>query len=132
MKEGIRIGLLGAGTVGSGTAKVLELNRKEIIERVGTPIEIRKVLVRNTRKVRPGFEQAVLTDRFEDISGLYYNWDEESEIKINGKDAILYKYGKVSCCMWYDDSDGTMYCVSVIGDGSSSVNVEELSPEAFK
>ncbi len=67
MKEGIRIGLLGAGTVGSGTAKVLELNRKEIIERVGTPIEIRKVLVRNTRKVRPGFEQAVLTDRFEDI-----------------------------------------------------------------
>ena len=71
------------------------------------------------------------TDRFEDISGLYYNWDEESEIKINGKDAILYKYGKVSCCMWYDDTDGTMYCVSVIGDGSSSVNVEELSAEAF-
>ena len=71
------------------------------------------------------------TDRFEDISGLYYNWDEESEIKINGKEAILYKYGKVSCCMWYDDSDGTMYCVSVIGDGSSSVNVEELSAEVF-
>lgn len=71
------------------------------------------------------------TDRFEDISGLYYNWDEESEIKINGKDAILYKYGKVSCCMWFDDSDGTMYCVSVIGDGSSSVNVEELSAEVF-
>ena len=72
------------------------------------------------------------TDRFEDISGLYYNWDEESETKINGKDAILYKYGKVFCCMWYDDSDGTMYCVSVIGDGSGSVNVEELSAEVFK
>jgi len=71
------------------------------------------------------------TDRFEDISGLYYNWDEEGEIKINGKEAILYKYGKVSCCMWYDDSDGTMYCVSVIGDVSDSVNAEELSAEVF-
>ena len=66
------------------------------------------------------------SDGFEDISGLYYNWDSETDIKINGKDAKLYKYGKVSCCMWYDE--GIMYSVSVIGD----VDVDILAEAVFK
>ncbi len=69
MKKMIRIGLLGAGTVGTGTARVLNLNQHEIAERVGTSIEVSKVLVRNPDKERPGFEGIAKTSRFENILG---------------------------------------------------------------
>ena len=67
MGKVIRIGLLGAGTVGTGTARVLELNQHEIAERVGTSIVVSKVLVRDPAKERPYLSQAVRTDNFDDI-----------------------------------------------------------------
>lgn len=56
MGETIKLGLLGSGTVGSGVVKVLEMNRREITERVGRPLELKKVLVRDTGKKRPFLE----------------------------------------------------------------------------
>ena len=44
MQKVIKIGLLGAGTVGSGVIKVLEMNRQQITERVGAELMIKKFL----------------------------------------------------------------------------------------
>ena len=77
MQKVIKIGLLGAGTVGSGVIKVLEMNRQQITERVGAELMIKKVLVRDCSKVRPFLEGYQVTDNIEDILN-----DEEIEIVI--------------------------------------------------
>jgi len=48
----IKVGLLGLGTVGSGTFKVLQRNQEEITRRAGRGIEISMVAVRNIEKAR--------------------------------------------------------------------------------
>ena len=48
----IKVGLLGIGTVGSGTFKVLQRNQEEIIRRAGRPIEITMVAARNMERAR--------------------------------------------------------------------------------
>ncbi len=67
MKEAIKIGLLGSGTVGSGVVRVLKENMEEITARVGTRLVLAKVLVRDKKKPRPYLEDVELTDRVEDI-----------------------------------------------------------------
>ena len=65
----IRVGLLGIGTVGSGTFQVLRRNQEEIRRRAGRGIEITMVAVRNEARARslaaeaPGVE--VVSDPFE-------------------------------------------------------------------
>ncbi len=51
MKE-IRIGLLGLGNIGTGTYKVLEMNRKEIEDTVGCPVNIVKILEKDIDRER--------------------------------------------------------------------------------
>lgn len=48
----INLGLAGFGTVGSGLAKILDMNADRIVARLGKRIEIRSVLVRDTNKKR--------------------------------------------------------------------------------
>ncbi|HYW55370.1 MAG TPA: homoserine dehydrogenase [Polaromonas sp.] len=48
----IKVGLLGIGTVGSGTFKVLERNQEEIRRRAGRGIEISMVAARNVERAR--------------------------------------------------------------------------------
>ncbi len=48
----IRVGLLGLGTVGSGTVQVLKRNREEIARRAGREILITKATARNLAKPR--------------------------------------------------------------------------------
>ena len=48
----VKIGLLGIGTVGSGTYRVLERNREEITRRAGRRIEIAWVAARNLERAR--------------------------------------------------------------------------------
>ncbi|WP_225721767.1 homoserine dehydrogenase [Candidatus Vallotiella sp. (ex Adelges kitamiensis)] len=55
--EPIKVGLLGFGTVGSGTFNVLRRNQEEIGRRAGRGIEITRIAVRNPDKV-----QQVLVD----------------------------------------------------------------------
>ncbi|BDE05836.1 homoserine dehydrogenase [Vulcanimicrobium alpinum] len=50
--EAVKIGLLGIGTVGSGTFRVLERNREEIARRAGRRIEIAWVAARDVAKAR--------------------------------------------------------------------------------
>lgn len=67
MKECIRVGLLGAGTVGSGVLNVLEENTAEIEKKVGVPIKVAKILVRDIKKAKELAAKYQLTDKIEDI-----------------------------------------------------------------
>lgn len=52
MKNEINIGLLGFGTVGSGVSKILEEHQQDLQHKLGVPVKIKKVLVRNSSKKR--------------------------------------------------------------------------------
>ena len=52
MTTPIGVGMLGCGIVGSSVARILALHSAEISERVGAPVEIRRVAVRNLSKDR--------------------------------------------------------------------------------
>ena len=60
--EPIKVGLLGFGTVGSGTFTVLRRNQEEIKRRAGRGIELARIAVRNPAKAR-----AALTDAAGDV-----------------------------------------------------------------
>src|SRR6266536_968075 len=52
MKQKITVGLLGLGTVGTGTLRILRDNADLIRQRVGVPIEVAKIAVRDVNRVR--------------------------------------------------------------------------------
>lgn len=63
----IQVAILGAGTVGGGTIKLIESLKEEFFYKTGANINIKKVLVRNINKERPGISKEILTDSFEEI-----------------------------------------------------------------
>lgn len=67
MQKVVNIGLLGSGTVGSGVIKVLEMNQRQITERVGAQIKLKTVLVRDTGKQRPQLANYQVTADINDI-----------------------------------------------------------------
>lgn len=52
MKNEINIGLLGFGVVGSGVAKILDNHQEDLQHKLGVPVSIKKVLVKNLHKER--------------------------------------------------------------------------------
>jgi len=64
--EPIKVGLLGFGTVGSGTYTVLRRNQEEIKRRAGRGIEIARIAMRNPAKATavPGVDAAIVTSDF--------------------------------------------------------------------
>ena len=75
MEKPIKIGLLGAGTVGSGVLQVLHENAQEVALKAGAPVKVKAVLVRDAKKTRPHMEDLLVTDKIEDIL-------EDEEIQI--------------------------------------------------
>lgn len=67
-KRMISVGLLGMGTVGRGVYRILNENKADIGQKVGVPIKIKKILVRDLSKDR-GLEldQSLLTTDAGDI-----------------------------------------------------------------
>ncbi len=66
-KDNINIAILGAGTVGGGVYKLIDQKQEEIRNRTGAGITVKKVLVRNAAKDRPGYDKAVLTSDWKEI-----------------------------------------------------------------
>jgi len=68
--EPIRLGLLGCGTVGGGVLQLLSANAKYVAQSVGAPIEVARVLVRDTHKKRsPGLDPTRVTTDPEAVLG---------------------------------------------------------------
>jgi homoserine dehydrogenase len=60
--KAIKIGLLGCGTVGGGVVQLLHENSRYLATRVGAPLQIAKVLVRDTDRPRVAqLDRALLT-----------------------------------------------------------------------
>ncbi len=67
MKNLIQIGLLGLGTVGAGVVQVLTDNAHSIAQKVGVPVIIKKIMVRNPEKTRNVSADIQITTSIEDI-----------------------------------------------------------------
>src|SRR5262245_32019927 len=52
MKQKINVGLIGLGTVGTGALRILKQNAELIRHRVGVPIEVTRVAVRDLKRDR--------------------------------------------------------------------------------
>jgi homoserine dehydrogenase len=62
-KDRIEIGILGLGVVGSGTVALLQRNRQEIEQKIGLPLHIRRIAVRDLTKPRAvEVDRALLTN----------------------------------------------------------------------
>ncbi len=68
-KTQINIGLLGLGVVGSGTVRVLTENADAIARKVGAPVVVRRIAVRDKSKAREiNVEGALLTENPEEVT----------------------------------------------------------------
>jgi homoserine dehydrogenase len=68
MKNEISIGLLGLGTVGSGVAKILQQHQQDMHHKLGVPVSIKKVLVRDNSKERLSIlDPTVFTTNIDEI-----------------------------------------------------------------
>lgn len=64
----VRIGLLGCGTVGGGVIQLLQSNAKYLAQTVGAPLEVARVLVRDSERERvPELDRALLTTDAETV-----------------------------------------------------------------
>lgn len=52
MKDNVKVGLLGLGTVGTGVVKMIQHHQEQLVHQVGCPVSIKKVLVKNIEKSR--------------------------------------------------------------------------------
>src|SRR5689334_14062833 len=66
----VRLGLLGCGTVGGGVIQLLHANAAYLAERVGAPLEVVRVLVRDPAKDRiPQLDRKIVTTDPEAVLG---------------------------------------------------------------
>jgi homoserine dehydrogenase len=66
MRE-VTIGLLGCGTVGQGFVHLIDRERERIRARDGVDLRLRRILVRDTDKPRPGVDRTLLTTNAIDV-----------------------------------------------------------------
>ena len=63
----IRVAILGSGTVGTGVYKIIQNQKEEFPHKIGSELEVAKILVRNINKQREGIPSEILTDKWADI-----------------------------------------------------------------
>lgn len=62
------LGIIGGGTVGAGVAQILSNHEADIHARLGVPLRIRRVIVRDLEKKRdPALDPACLSNRIDDV-----------------------------------------------------------------
>ena len=67
MTSAIGLSLLGAGNIGLAVVGAIQHAGERYAARVGAPLEIRRVLVRDTSRPRPGVDPARVTDSIDDV-----------------------------------------------------------------
>src|SRR5258708_13069676 len=86
----IQVALLGCGTVGGGVIRLLAANRAKLATRVGAPIVVRKVLVRDIIKDRvPECDRSWLTTNPDDVLG---DPDTDIVVEVMGGEIPAYDY----------------------------------------
>lgn len=65
----LTVALLGGGTVGAQVARLLVENARDLEERIGAPVELTAVLVRDTARERPGIPEGLVTDDAAAVAG---------------------------------------------------------------
>ena len=63
----INIAILGIGTVGGGTYKIIENQKSEFLKKIGSNINIKKILVKDKNKYREGIKESLITDDWNEI-----------------------------------------------------------------
>ncbi len=64
----LNIGILGAGTVGTGVINVLNQKNSEFENKIGSPIKVKSIAVKNMDKHKSSFsESVILTDKPENV-----------------------------------------------------------------
>ncbi|MDV2684136.1 homoserine dehydrogenase [Alkalihalophilus lindianensis] len=82
MKQGINVGLLGLGTVGTGVISIIEQHQQELKHQVGCSVNVTKVLVRDLDKKRGvTVDNDILTTNPEDVCA---NPDIDVVIEVRG------------------------------------------------
>jgi homoserine dehydrogenase len=81
MGEPVRIALLGCGTVGSQVVRLLDEHADDLTARVGRPLELVGVAVRDVTRPRPGVAAHLLTD---DAHGLVTRGDVDVVVELIG------------------------------------------------
>ena len=67
-ESGLNLALIGCGTVGSGVARILTEHQDELARQCGRPLHLRRVVVRDTGKPRPGVRDGIpVSSRVEDV-----------------------------------------------------------------
>ena len=77
-KRSVGVGLIGLGTIGTGVAKVLTLNREVIEQRLGFPLDLVRIADLDTE-----------TDRGIDLSGVQFDADAEGLIADPAVDIVI-------------------------------------------
>lgn len=68
LKKQINVGLLGLGTVGAGVYRMIENHQETLQHRVGLPINVKKILIKNVEKKRDlDIDSSLFTLNVEDV-----------------------------------------------------------------
>ncbi|KGA95853.1 homoserine dehydrogenase [Alkalihalobacillus alcalophilus ATCC 27647 = CGMCC 1.3604] len=68
MTKAVGVGLLGFGTVGSGVVEIIQRHQNELQHKVGCPVEVKKILVRDVNKQRKvEVNRSILTEVASDV-----------------------------------------------------------------
>ena len=77
----LRVALLGAGNVGTEVARLLSETADDLAARIGAPLELVGVAVRDASKARPGIDRSLLT---EDAEALVARKDVDIVVELMG------------------------------------------------
>ena len=61
-REEVTVALLGGGTVGTSVVELLTEHAEDFRERIGAPVRLTAVAVRDASKTRPGIPSELITD----------------------------------------------------------------------
>lgn len=78
-----------------------------------------------------------MADEFTDISGMYYEWDNEEDGTVSNRDAKYYVHvgsdteDSVQTVNWYDAVPGVMYSLSAMGSDLDGMDIQAYAESIF-